>query len=126
MGKGIAAALIGAGVRALLHGAAMFYDLETSVNRVALSLEPDLTEVSTFVTLFAARIDLTAHRLEYVDAGHGIAGIVTVDGAAIQFEAEGLPLGVPSQTPWRAQSVPMSPGDTFVCLSLDPPMLMIR
>ena len=77
MGKGIPAAIIGASVRSLMRGASRFNDLETSLERVAFSMEDDLAETSTFVTLFGARLDPERHELTYVDAGHGIAGIVT-------------------------------------------------
>jgi len=117
MGKGIPAALIGAGVRSLMRGAARFNDLETAVNRVADSIEPDLTETSTFVTMLAARLDPRTGVLTYVDAGHGIAGIVTHQGKAEQFDSDGLPLGAPAWEPWRAEQVQLEPGDTFVALS---------
>ena len=117
MGKGVPAALIGASVRSLMRGASRFNDLETSVNRAAFSIEPDLTETSTFVTMLAARLDPFTHVLSYVDAGHGIAGIVTEQGKAEQFESDGLPLGAPAWEPWRAEQVTLAPGDTFVALS---------
>ena len=117
MGKGIPAAIIGASVRSLMRGASRFNDLETAVNRVAFSIEPDLTETATFVTMLAARLDPFSHVLTYVDAGHGIAGIVTGQGKAEQFESDGLPLGAPAWEPWRAAQVTFEPGDTFVALS---------
>ncbi len=117
MGKGIPAALIGASVRSLMRGSSRFNDLETAVNRVAYAIEPDLTETSTFVTMLAARLDPETHVLKYVDAGHGIAGIVDRDGTAHQFESDGLPLGAPAWEPWRADEVKLEPGDTFIALS---------
>ena len=117
MGKGVPAAIIGASVRSLMRGASRFNDLETAVNRVADSIEPDLAETSTFVTMLAARLDPGTHLLRYVDAGHGIAGIVTRDGEARQFEGDGLPLGAPAWEPWRADEVTLEPGDTFIALS---------
>ena len=117
MGKGIPAAIIGAGVRSLMRGASRFNDLETAVNRVAYSIEPDLSETSTFVTMLAARLAPRTGVLSYVDAGHGIAGIVTQQGKAEQFESDGLPLGAPAWEPWRVDQVQLEPGDTFVALS---------
>lgn len=117
MGKGIPAAIIGASVRSLMRGASRFNDLETSLERVAFSIEDDLTETSTFVTLFGARLDPERHELTYVDAGHGIAGIVTRQGKAVQFESDGLPLGTPALEPYAASRVALEPGDTFVCVS---------
>ncbi len=117
MGKGVPAAIIGASVRSLMRGASRFNDLETAVNRAAESIEPDLVETSTFVTMLAARLDPETHVLRYVDAGHGIAGIVTRAGEARQFEGDGLPLGAPAWEPWRADEVTLEPGDTFIALS---------
>ena len=117
MGKGVPAAIIGASVRSLMRGASRFNDLEAAVNRAAESIEPDLVETSTFVTMLAARLDPSTHVLRYVDAGHGIAGIVTRAGEARQFEGDGLPLGAPAWEPWRAEEVTLEPGDTFIALS---------
>jgi hypothetical protein len=117
MGKGIPAALIGASVRSLMRGASRFNDLETAVNRVAYSIEGDLIETATFVTMFAARLDPRSSELTYVDAGHGIAGIVTEQGKAEQFEGDGLPLGAPAWEPWRADRVTLHEGDTFIAMS---------
>lgn len=117
MGKGIPAAIIGASVRSVLRGASRFNDVEVAVNRAAAALESDLFETSTFVTLLAARLDPSSGTLTYVDAGHGIAGIVTRDGTAHQFESDGLPLGAPAWEPWRADRVVLEPGDTFIALS---------
>ncbi|QNN52999.1 PP2C family protein-serine/threonine phosphatase [Nocardioides mesophilus] len=117
MGKGVAAALIGAGARAVLRGTSQFNDLCTSVDRTAVALGPDLDRTSSFVTLFAARLDQATHELTYVDAGHGIAGVVRADGSAERFESEGLPLGVPTDSRRPAGTVMLHPGDTFICLS---------
>ena len=117
MGKGIPAAIIGASVRSVLRGASRYNDVEVAVNRAAAALESDLFETSTFVTLLAARLDPPSGTLTYVDAGHGIAGIVTRDGRAHQFESDGLPLGAPAWEPWRADRVVLEPGDTFIALS---------
>jgi serine phosphatase RsbU (regulator of sigma subunit) len=100
-----------------MRGASRFNDLENAVNRVAYAIEPDLTETSTFVTMLAARLDPYTGILTYVDAGHGIAGIVTHQGKAEQFDSDGLPLGAPAWEPWRAEQVQLEPGDTFVALS---------
>jgi serine phosphatase RsbU (regulator of sigma subunit) len=117
MGKGMPAAIIAASVRAVLRGTSRFNDLETAVNRLAVALDDDLSHTSTFVTMLAGRLDLTTNRLAYIDAGHGIAGIVTAGGEALQFESDGMPLGVSTPATYRAASVQLEPGDTFVCLS---------
>lgn len=117
MGKGVPAGIVAAGVRAALRTSSRFNNLERAFNLAGVGLEPDLSEVGSFVTVFAARLDLTEHTVTYVDAGHGIAGIVTADGKAVRFESDGMPLGAPVSEPWRAAKTTMAPGDTLVCLS---------
>jgi serine phosphatase RsbU (regulator of sigma subunit) len=117
MGKGLPAALIAASVRALLRGASRYNDVETTVNRVAEAAEDDLEETATFVTAFVARLHPGSGVVQWVDAGHGIAGIITAAGQARQFTSEGVPLGVPGLEPWRAEVVALAPGDTLVALS---------
>lgn len=117
MGKGIPAAILAASVRSLMRGASRFNDVETAVNRVAWAIDADLTETSSFVTLFAARLDPLAHVMTYVDAGHGIAGIVSPDGSVRYLESDGLPLGAPTDGTWRSHQVSIGPGDTFIALS---------
>ena len=117
MGKGVGAAIIGAGVRAVMRGTSRYNDLETSVERLAKSIEADLAETGAFVTLFAGRLHPERHELTYIDAGHGIAGVVRANGEAQMVVSDGLPLGVWSSGPWNVRSVRLEPGDTFVCLS---------
>ena len=117
MGKGVPAAIIASSVRSLLRGASRFNSLEAALERVAGDMEDDLADTATFVTLLAARVDVDTHQLTYVDAGHGIAGIVRHDGVRVDLESDGLPLGTPRLSPYRAGRVSLHPGDTFVCVS---------
>jgi serine phosphatase RsbU (regulator of sigma subunit) len=116
MGKGVPAALISAGARAMLRGMSQFNDVETSVHRTEIALAGDLAETSSFITMFTARLDYDRHVLSYVDAGHGIAGIVRADGHGERLKAEGMPVGVLDYRR-AAQQVELGPGDTFICLS---------
>jgi serine phosphatase RsbU (regulator of sigma subunit) len=117
MGKGVPAAILSAGVRSLVRGASRLYELGDAVNGAAEAIEPDLVETSTFVTMLAARLDPDSHVLTYVDAGHGIGGVVNVRGETWKVVSEGLPLGVSSSEPWQAGRIRLAPGDTFVVLS---------
>lgn len=117
MGKGVPAAIIASSVRSLLRGASRFNALDAAVNRVADDIESDLADTATFVTLLAARIDLTRHQLTYVDAGHGMGAIVTRTGDRSELHSEGLPLGGPRLSPYEAGAVTIEPGDTFVSVS---------
>jgi hypothetical protein len=117
MGKGLGAAILGAGVRSAMRGTSQFNDLLVSVQRTAAGVAADLEETASFVTMFTARLDPAGHELAYVDAGHGIAGVVTAGGEAVQFESRGVPLGVSVDDAWALGSVPLRPGDSFICLS---------
>jgi hypothetical protein len=118
MGKGVAAAIMAASVRSVLRGAARFNDLQQTVVRSASSLEQDLTETGTFVTAFTARLDPGSGALQYVDAGHGLAGVLDGDGAGYRrLVSEGLPLGTLPGDTWTVQSTVLHPGETLVAVS---------
>lgn len=116
MGKGMAAALVGAGARAVLRGTSQFNDVETSLHRTDVSMADDLEEISSFITMFVARLDYRSHVLSYIDCGHGIAGIVRADGTALRFVSDSMPIGL-LDFRREARAVQLAPGDTFICLS---------
>jgi hypothetical protein len=118
MGKGIAAAIIAASVRSVLRGASRFNELEEAVTRSAYSLDADLSETSTFVTAFCARLDPRNGVLQYVDAGHGLSAILGVDGKSYrQLVSDGLPLGALPDDSWTAKVTMLIPGETLVSVS---------
>jgi serine phosphatase RsbU (regulator of sigma subunit) len=118
MGKGVAAAIMAASVRSVLRGAARFNELEQTVTRAAASLEEDLTETATFVTVFCARLDPRNGVLQYVDAGHGLSAILSPDGRSYRHLAsDGLPLGAMPDDAWTAQVTLLQPGETLMSVS---------
>lgn len=118
MGKGIAAAIIAAGVRSVLRGASRFNELEEAVTRSATSLEADLSETATFVTAFCGRLDPRNGVLQYVDAGHGLTGVLGADGESYrQLVSDGLPLGTLPDDTWTAKVTMLMPGETLVSVS---------
>lgn len=117
MGKGVPAALVAAGVRSTLRGANRFNDVAEAVNRSAYSLEQDLAETATFVTLFSARLAPATGELSYVDAGHGLSAIIRRSGVVQQLASLAPPLGAVSGWEWQQQQAEMAPGDTFVSVS---------
>ena len=117
MGKGVAAAIIAASVRAVLRGATRFIGLAEAVNRVATDLAPDLADTATFVTLFSARLQPASGRLTYVDAGHGLSGIVNTSGRIRQLRSVDPPLGVLDSSTCREQVTTLQVGETFVAVS---------
>lgn len=116
MGKGIPAALIAASVRAMLVGASQFNDLHGTVHRVAAASEPLLSDAGSFVTAFSARLDPATGRLDYVDAGHGLAAVFRPDGYR-RLKASGPPLGVLPGQRWQVHTTMLAPGETLVVAS---------
>lgn len=117
MGKGVAAAIIGASVRAVLRGATRFIGVTEAVNRVAIDLAPDLTDTSSFVTLFSARLAPATGLLTYVDAGHGLSGIISARGDIVRLASDDLPLGALDGSTWIEQTATVEVGDTFISVS---------
>jgi len=117
MGKGIAAAIIAATVRAVLRSAARFGDVTGAVNLAAASLNADLDTTGLFVTLFHARVDMDSGEVTFVDAGHGLTVIARRDGTIERLRSSSPPLGVDIDTEWEEQTVTLEPGDTLVAAS---------
>ncbi len=117
MGKGIAAAIIAATVRAVLRSAARFGDVTGAVNLAAASLNADLDTTGLFVTLFHARLDMDSGEVTFVDAGHGLTVIARRDGTIERLRSTSPPLGVDVDTEWEQQQVVLEPGDTLVTAS---------
>ncbi len=116
MGKGIPAALIAASVRAMLVGAAQFNDQDRAFARVAQASQDLLADTGAFVTAFSARLDPATGRVEYVDAGHGLAFVFTAGGYR-PLERSGPPLGVFPDDTWQLHSTVLEPGETLVVIS---------
>ena len=117
MGKGVAAALIAASLRALVRGASRHNDLEEAVNRTAHIIEDDLNETDTFATLFCARLDGPSGRLSYVDAGHGLTGVIRSTGRLRRLLSDGAPIGASFGVRYKAHHTHLAPGDTLVSVS---------
>ncbi|MGQ0624072.1 MAG: PP2C family protein-serine/threonine phosphatase [Sporichthyaceae bacterium] len=99
MGKGLPAALVAATVRASLR--ACYRSGETlarQVDRTSRALETELRRSRSFVTLYAARLDPVTGVLDYVDAGHGLAGIVHPDESIRPLRGPHTPIGAMRQS----------------------------
>ncbi len=117
MGKGIGAALIAAAVRSVVRGASRFNNLQESLSRTAATMEDDLNGTSTFVTMFTSRLDPETGDLEYIDAGHGLALIITDEGQIRQLASDGLPLGAVVGDRWEPSYDRLDPGETLIVVS---------
>lgn len=124
MGKGLGAALLTASVRSALRGASRAVeqvahrtDLSAAINSVAAQLAEDFNRTDTFATVFHARLDTMTGRLQYVDAGHGIAAVLRRTGAVERLPNGGLPMGVVPDDTWETQETALEPGDMLVVAS---------
>lgn len=103
MGKGLAASLLASGVRSDFRAHSAYVDLGRALHRTALDVEGPLAETGSFVTVWAARVDPATGELEYLDAGHGTAVIVSPRGLR-RLRQQHLPLGYRDTTGWRPTS----------------------
>jgi serine phosphatase RsbU (regulator of sigma subunit) len=117
MGKGMGAALVAATARAVLRPGRLQRSAESLVGRAAAALEPDLTKLSSFVTLMHWRLDGMAGEVEYVDAGHGLGILVHPDGLWERLGSSGPPLGLLPGAQWRGETVLVPPGAQLVAVS---------
>ena len=129
MGKGVPAALIGAGIRATYHQ--VLADLLiSSANRQALPtpaqminqmhqlLTPRLVELASFATLALYRFDLGANTLTYVNAGHTPGLLLRAQQASVMpLAGENLPIGVLPTEVYTQSEIALSAGARFLSFS---------
>ncbi len=129
MGKGVSAALIGAGVRSAYNQ--VLADLQVVkafgtvlptpsqiVNELHRVLTPRLSELSTFVTLALYRFDLEAGTLTFVNAGHTPGLLLSAkQGQVMTIMGENLPIGVLPDEVYAEVCVPIGPGDSLLVYS---------
>ncbi len=128
MGKGINAALVGAGVKnafhsvraGLLAAAGKPGELpppEAIVNGLHAQLTPKLIELDTFVTLALYRFDRARQTVTLVNAGHTPAIVSRANGQIESVLGENLPLGVLPDERYRQSILPIAGGDMLVAYS---------
>lgn len=117
MGKGMSAALVAAGVRVVARAATPHHTLASTVQRMADDLAGDLEETGSFVTAFATRVSPDDGRLEYVDAGHGLAFVLEPGGGFRRLQSAGLPIGALPDETWTPSQEVVAPGECLVVVS---------
>ncbi|MCF8168089.1 MAG: diguanylate cyclase [Rhodoferax sp.] len=129
MGKGVGAALIGAGVRSAYHQVLADLQVVKSfgtvlptpaqiVNELHRVLTSRLVELSSFVTLALYRFDLESGTLTYVNAGHTHALLLcAAQGKVVPIAGENLPIGVLPDEVYAEVCVPIGQGDSLLIYS---------
>ncbi|HEX9778348.1 MAG TPA: SpoIIE family protein phosphatase [Geopsychrobacteraceae bacterium] len=117
MGKGLAAAMLMATVRASLRAATLEHRPELALRQAAEALHQDLDGSDSFVTLFHAQLDLPSRRLSYVDCGHGHVFLRRGSGAVEELLPRGLPLGIFAGEGFQEGSLTLGSGDALVLYS---------
>lgn len=117
MGKGLAAGVIAAGLRTAMRVASRTHTLMETVRRTAEGLQDDFNDSGTFATMFTARLRPQHGHLEYVDAGHGLALLLSPGSPTRQLSSRDLPVGVQPDTVWTSYEVRLWPGDTLIVVS---------
>jgi len=116
MGKGMAAAMLMATVRASLRSVA--HNRAGEALRMAeQAILPDLENSESFVTLFHAQLHAEARRLTFVDCGHGYVFLRRGDGEVVMLSPRDLPLGAPGEKSFQEGAVVLAPGDILVLYS---------
>jgi phosphoserine phosphatase RsbU/P len=118
-GKGIAAALLMASLRASLRGVSLdnprdFANLMDKVNRLVY----EASASNRYATFFFAAYDPATRKLDCVNAGHNPPIILRtgLDGKveAIRLEADGPVVGLLPFAPYTEQSITLQPGDMLL------------
>lgn len=113
VGKGVAASLLMASVRASLRAYAQdIYDLNEIIARVNIALSRETLD-NEFATLFYAVVDPVACQMTYCNAGHD-PPLLLRDGDIQQLEAGGMIIGVDETQQYDKGLLDMKPGDLLV------------
>ena len=114
MGKGVAAGLVMATVRATLRAVPVTLGPMERTRAISESLAPGITDEGLFVTLYNCRLDTASGELRYVDMGHGYVAVLRADGRLVRLARGCMPLGVQESEGIEEQSARLEPGDTLI------------
>ena len=113
-GKGIAASLLMASLRAALRGE-IRPDYDPA--RLAARLNDFVytsSGPSSFVTLFFGEVDRRTAAMRYVSAGHIPPFVLSRDGKTQALDASGMPLGMFAGSAYEARTIDLEPGELAV------------
>lgn len=117
MGKGMSAGLLAATIR----GALIARGSEPT-DRAVAGLEeqvgPELSRAESFATLFHGRLTPATGRMQFTDAGHGLAIQLHADGTETVLRSYDLPIGLhPAGMDRVTGSLELETGDVLVLVS---------
>jgi phosphoserine phosphatase RsbU/P len=113
VGKGIAASLLMASVRASLRAYAQdVYDLDEIISRVNVALSRDTMD-NEFATLFYGVLDAQTRRLTYCNAGHE-PSLLLRKGTFIPLDIGGMIVGVDGGQHYDKGLIDLEAGDLLV------------
>jgi sigma-B regulation protein RsbU (phosphoserine phosphatase) len=113
-GKGVPAALLGSMLQASLRTHA---PITTSVGTMMSNVNGLLCQGvanGQFATMFLARVDEDAMRLDYVNAGHNHPVLFRAGGERVVLDKGGPMVGIIDDVPFEQGSVALLPGDRIV------------
>ena len=124
MGKGVPAALVGAGTKSYMLRAMSTLLAEPErttlprpeeiIQSVHDGLSPELIRLNSFVTLNYARLDATQNVATFVDCGHTkVIHWNEKESKALTIEGGNFPIGFSVQEEYIAQTVHFGTGDLF-------------
>lgn len=117
MGKGMAAAMLMATVRASIRSVTQYNRPSKALHLAEKALLPDLESSESFVTLFHGQINATNRSLSFVDCGHGYAFLLRENGEVKPLLPRGLPLGVSALKTYQEGKINFAKGDVLVLYS---------
>jgi PAS domain S-box-containing protein len=116
MGKGMAAAMLMATVKAALRAVSRATSPLEALHLAARSLHPDLERSESFVTLVHAQLDVATRTLSFVDCGHGLGFLRRAGGEVEELQPRCLPLGIFSDV-FQEGRLTFNKGDALVLYS---------
>ncbi|MFJ3036197.1 PP2C family protein-serine/threonine phosphatase [Curtobacterium pusillum] len=93
MGKGMSAGLLAATIRGALLARGTASSGE-AVAALEAQVGPDLSRAESFATMFHGRLTTATGRMEFTDAGHGLAIQLHADGTESVLRSYDLPIGL--------------------------------
>jgi len=116
-GKGLAAALLMAALRAAVRA---LWREPASLSSIVARINENLCQTvppNRYATLFLARLDTASGELAWVNAGHAVPLVLHTDGREARLEDGGTVLGVFRETSWQEGRITLQPGDVVVVFS---------